>query len=105
MSLTEKGKMINKLNDKDKILAFIRLKQVGALGEEEDIRNLKKIINLKDFEKQIEDLRKAEQAEYDAMSNQNDKSKQKEIYDRYDKLITPLLEENQEKEIKEFRLK
>ena len=50
MSLTEKGKMIKKLNDKDRILAFIRLKQVGALGEEEDIRNLKKIIDLKDLE-------------------------------------------------------
>ena len=47
----------------------------------------------KPISEQIADLRKAEQAEYDAMSNPNDKAKQKEIYDRYDEKITPLLEE------------
>jgi ParB-like chromosome segregation protein Spo0J len=40
----------------------------------------------------VEQLRAEEQAEYDAMPNQKDEVKKKEIYDRYDKLITPLLE-------------
>lgn len=40
----------------------------------------------------VEQLRAAEQAEYAAMADPNDKAKRKEIYDRYDKLITPLLE-------------
>jgi hypothetical protein len=39
----------------------------------------------------VELYRKEEQAEYAAMSNPNDEAKKKEIYDRYDKLITPLL--------------
>ena len=42
-------------------------------------------------EKKVEELRAAEQAEYDAMSDPNDEAAKKEIYDRYDKLITPLL--------------
>lgn len=40
----------------------------------------------------VEQLRAAEQAEYAAMPDPNDKVKRKEIYDKYDKLITPLLE-------------
>jgi hypothetical protein len=40
----------------------------------------------------IEQLRKQEQAENDA-TDPNDKAKLKEIYDRYDKAITPLLEQ------------
>ena len=40
----------------------------------------------------VEQLRAEEQAEYDAMPNPKDEVKKKEIYDRYDKLITPLLE-------------
>ena len=40
----------------------------------------------------VEQLRAAEQAEYAAMADPKDKAKRKEIYDKYDKLITPLLE-------------
>jgi hypothetical protein len=43
----------------------------------------------------VEELRKQEQAEYDSMTDPNDEVKKQEIYDRYDKLITPLLK-NQE---------
>ena len=45
---------------------------------------------------EIADLRAKEQAEYAAMDNPNDEVKRKEIYDRYDKLITPLLEKEKE---------
>jgi predicted GNAT family acetyltransferase len=48
---------------------------------------------VKTIKNQIADLRAAEQAEYDAMSNPKDKAKREEIYNRYDKLITPLLEQ------------
>ena len=41
----------------------------------------------------VAELRAAEQAEYAAMTDPNDEAKRKEIYDRYDKLITPLLKE------------
>ena len=40
----------------------------------------------------VEQLRAEEQAEYDSMADPNDEVKKKEIYDKYDKLITPLLE-------------
>ena len=43
-------------------------------------------------EDQVEILRAQEQAEYDAMENPNDAVKRAEIYDKYDKMITPLLE-------------
>ncbi len=42
--------------------------------------------------KKVEQLRKKEQEEYDNV-DPNDKVKRKEIYDKYDKLITPLLKE------------
>jgi len=42
-------------------------------------------------QKEIEQLRAEEQAEYDAMPDPTDEAKRKEIYDKYDKLITPLL--------------
>jgi len=42
-------------------------------------------------EEQIADLRVKEQAEYDSMSDPNDKAKREEIYDKYDKLISPLI--------------
>ena len=45
---------------------------------------------------EIADLRAKEQAEYAAMDNPNDEVKRKEIYDKYDKLITPLLEKEKE---------
>jgi len=45
-----------------------------------------------DVTEQIAQLREQEQAENDA-TDPNDKAKLKEIYDRYDKLITPLLEQ------------
>jgi len=44
----------------------------------------------------VEQLRAAEQAEYAAMADPNDEVKRQEIYDRYDKLITPLLEKEKE---------
>ena len=42
-------------------------------------------------EEHITDLRAKEQAEYDAMSDPSDQKKRDEIYDRYNKLISPLL--------------
>jgi hypothetical protein len=45
------------------------------------------------LQEEIADLRAKEQAEYDAMSDPNDKVKRDEIYDRYDEQITPLLKE------------
>lgn len=44
-------------------------------------------------EEKVKQLRAAEQAEYNAMPNPKDEAKRQEIYDRYDKLITPLLKE------------
>jgi len=41
----------------------------------------------------IADLRAAEKAEYDAMSDPNDEVARTEIYERYNKLITPLIAE------------
>jgi anaerobic ribonucleoside-triphosphate reductase len=54
---------------------------------------LKNSITKKSFDG-IEQLRAEEQAEYDSMSNPNDEIKRKEIYDKYDKLITPLIRRN-----------
>ena len=51
--------------------------------------------------KTVEQLRAEEQAEYDNMTNPNDKVRKKEIYDKYDKLITPLLEKPAEAKVKE----
>lgn len=45
---------------------------------------------------EIADLRAKEQAEYAAMDDSTDEVKRKEIYDKYDKLITPLLEKEKE---------
>jgi len=55
--------------------------------------------------KTVEQLRAEEQAEYDSMTDPNDEVKKKEIYDKYDKLITPLLEkqEVQPAEVKKER--
>jgi hypothetical protein len=47
----------------------------------------------KPIAEQIADLRAAEQAEYDAMANPKDKAKREKIYNKYDKLITPLIDE------------
>jgi hypothetical protein len=41
----------------------------------------------------VEQLRAEEQAEYAAMENPKDKAERQKIYDKYDKLITPLLEQ------------
>jgi len=41
----------------------------------------------------IEQLRAEEQSEYHNMSNPKDENKRKEIYDKYDKLITPLMKQ------------
>ena len=43
-------------------------------------------------EEKVKQLRAEEQADYDAMTNPKDEVKRKEIYNKYDKLITPLLE-------------
>ena len=53
----------------------------------------------KPIEEQIADLRVEEQAEYDAMSDPNDKAGREKIYGKYDKLITPLLEEQKAAEV------
>jgi len=45
-------------------------------------------------QKTVEQLRADEQAEYDAMPDPTDEAKRKEIYDKYDKLIKPLLKED-----------
>lgn len=52
-----------------------------------EIRNIKSEAK----SKTVVELRADEQAEYDAMSDPKDEVKRKEIYDRYDKLITPAL--------------
>jgi len=44
-------------------------------------------------QKTVEQLRAEEKAEYEAMPDPTDKVKRQEIYDKYDKLITPLLKE------------
>ena len=41
----------------------------------------------------VEQLRAEEQAEYAAMDNPKDKAERQKIYDKYDKLITPLIRE------------
>ena len=51
--------------------------------------------------KTVEQLRAEEQAEYDNMANPNDKIRKKEIFDKYDKLITPLLE-GKKQEVKDL---
>ena len=48
-------------------------------------------------QKEIKRLRAEEQAEYDAMPDPKDEAKRKEIYDKYDKLITPLLKKGEPK--------
>ena len=47
----------------------------------------------KPLAEQIADLRAKEQAEYDAMSDPNNKAEREKIYNKYDKLITPLIKE------------
>jgi hypothetical protein len=42
--------------------------------------------------KTVEQLRTEEQAEYDSMTDPNDAAKKEKIYEKYDKLISPLLE-------------
>ena len=51
--------------------------------------------------KTVEQLRAEEQAEYDNMANPNDKVRRKEIYEKYDKLISPLLEKPTEVKVTE----
>ena len=48
--------------------------------------------NVQTYEKEIADLRAKEQAEYAALKNPTKEAKKK-IYDKYDKLITPLIRE------------
>lgn len=45
---------------------------------------------------QVDQLRKDEQAEYDALPDPNDEAARKKIYDRYNKKITPLLKQIEE---------
>ena len=59
------------------------------------------IVEVKPTEaKAVEQLRAEEQAEYDNMPDPNDKARKKEIYDKYDKLISPLLEKPKPTEAK-----
>ena len=62
---------------------FPTLDQIGI--EEISARPIQQIEN------RIEQLRKEEQAEYDAMFDSSNQTIKDEIYNRYDKLITPLL--------------
>jgi len=57
-------------------------------------------VAVKSIADQIEDLRAKEKAEYDAMPNQKDDAKREKIYEKYNALITPLLEQQKE-EIKQ----
>ena len=52
--------------------------------------------------KTVEQLRAEEQAEYDAMPDPTNEAKRKEIYDKYDKLITPLLKEGVGEDVKQI---
>ena len=52
-------------------------------------------------EEEVARLREQEKAEYAAMDNPNDERKAKEIYDRYDKLITPLLRKAKQEAVAE----
>jgi len=61
----------------------------GVANAESTTRARRTQVNVTD---QIAQLREQEQAENDA-TDPNDEAKLKEIYDRYDKLITPLLEQ------------
>jgi hypothetical protein len=49
--------------------------------------------------KSVEQLRAEEQAEYDSMTDPNDAAKKEKIYEKYDKLISPLLEKPKEQKI------
>ena len=49
--------------------------------------------------KTVEQLRKEEQAEYDSMTDPNDAAKKEKIYEKYDKLISPLLKKPAEQKI------
>jgi hypothetical protein len=49
--------------------------------------------------KTVEQLRAEEQAEYDSMTDPNDAAKKEKIYEKYDKLISPLLEKPKEQKI------
>lgn len=67
--------------------------------------NLKNIgVGRSSAAQQVAALRKQEQAEYDAMSDPKDKAKRQEIYNRYDKLISPLLAQEEEIEADESKL-
>ena len=65
-------------------------KEINAKYDAE-LAALKEQPETKTVDQQIADLRAQEQAEYESMTDPNDKAAKKEIYDRYDKLITPLL--------------
>ena len=79
-------------------------KQVGIAENGKPLFEMNKPTEVKT----VEQLRAEEQAEYDNMPDPNDKARKKEIYDKYDKLISPLLEkptEVKEKEGKTFAQK
>ena len=50
----------------------------------------------------VEQLRAQEQAEYAAMANPKDKVERKKIYDKYNKLITPLIKEAKQEVVPEI---
>ena len=60
-----------------------------GVGQGEQGKEVTQEVNSKEVEK----LRAEEQAEYDAMENPEDEVERQKIYDKYDKLISPLLTE------------
>jgi hypothetical protein len=52
----------------------------------------------------VDMFRAEEQAEYDAMENPNDEIKRKEIYDKYDKIITPLIRKDKQEGVRTVKL-
>jgi hypothetical protein len=86
---TEEGMMAHLADGKD--TEFIKAIE-GVVGATEKTTPTPKPASLAD---QIADLRAKEQAEYDAMPDPKDKAKRKEIYERYDGQISPLLEKEE----------
>ena len=64
--------------------------ELNALEQPANVKT--NIETFRELKSEIERLRKLEQAEYDAMADPNDAAEKEKIYNRYDKLITPLLQ-------------
>jgi hypothetical protein len=88
------GMNLNNFRDMQRITNTEFFDNYGDSSIEEIQATNKALKNSITFDGGIEQLRAEEQAEYDSMSNPNDEIKRKEIYDKYDKLITPLIRRN-----------